>query len=198
MRNFVTASGLALLVLLLGACGAESDKDSAEPAARWNLPEVVYTEDGLPDPSILAPVQILHRGNGTQPQGLDPHITEGVPSTHVQRDLFESLVVRSADGRIIPGAAERWEVSEDGLTWTFYLRQDARWSNGDALTAQDWLFSLRRAVDPTTGSRTSILLKPIRNAEPIISAQMAPEELGVRVIDDYTLELTLEAPNPLL
>ncbi|MFW5816614.1 MAG: peptide ABC transporter substrate-binding protein, partial [Wenzhouxiangella sp.] len=125
-------------------------------------------------------------------------ITEGVPSTHVQRDLFESLVVRSPDGRIIPGAAGRWEVSEDGLTWTFFLREDARWSNGDALTANDWLFSLRRAVDPTTGSRTSILLKPIRNAEPIIGGEMAPEALGVRVIDDYTLELTLEAPNPLL
>lgn len=141
MRNLVTVSGLALLVLLAGGCDSEKGEDVAAPAPRWNLPEVVYTEDGLPDPSILAPVQILHRGNGTQPQGLDPHITEGVPSTHVQRDLFESLVVRSPDGRIIPGAAERWEVSDDGLTWTFFLREDARWSNGEDLTAHDWLFS---------------------------------------------------------
>ncbi|MFP4207433.1 MAG: peptide ABC transporter substrate-binding protein [Wenzhouxiangella sp.] len=198
MNTRLTASCLALLVAALAGCAGQGDEDTGPAPPRWNLPEVVYTDDGLPDPSILAPVQILHRGNGTQPQGLDPHITEGVPSTHVQRDLFESLVVRSPDGRIIPGAAGRWEVSEDGLTWTFFLREDARWSNGDALTAQDWLFSLRRAVDPATGSRTSILLKPLRNAEAIIAGQMPPEELGVRVIDDYTLELTLEAPNPLL
>ncbi len=198
MNKCVTASGLALLVLLLAGCNQNAAIDDApSPAQRWNLPEVVYTEDGMPDPSILAPVQILHRGNGTQPQGLDPHITEGVPSTHVQRDLFESLAVRSADGRIIPGAAERWEVSEDGLTWTFYLRPEARWSNGEAITSSDWVYSLRRAVTPATGSRTSILLKPIKHAEPIISGQMAPEQLGVRAIDDYTLELMLEAPNPL-
>jgi oligopeptide transport system substrate-binding protein len=198
MLNRVTASSLALLVLVLVGCGSETAEESASTSPRWNLPEVVLTEDGLPDPSILAPVQILHRGNGTQPQGLDPHITEGVPSTHVQRDLFESLVVRAADGRIIPGAASGWEVSEDGLRWTFFLREESRWSNGEPMTAEDWLFSLRRAVNPATGSRTSILLKPIRNAEPIISGRMAPEELGVRVIDDYTLEITLEAPNPLL
>ncbi len=198
MRDLLKASGLAALAFLLAGCGSEELEDSDAPVARWNLPDVVLTGDGLPDPSILAPVQVLHRGNGTQPQGLDPHITEGVPSTHVQRDLFESLVVRGPDGRIVPGAAESWETSEDGLTWTFFLRPEARWSNGDYLTAEDWLYSLRRAVDPDTGSRTSILLKPIRNAEPIISGEMDPEELGVRVVDDYTLEITLEAPNPLL
>ncbi len=198
MRDLVTASSLALLALLLVGCGNENSDQAAASSPVWNLPDVVLTEDGLPDPSILAPVQILHRGNGTQPQGLDPHITEGVPSTHVQRDLFESLVVRARDGRIIPGAASGWEVSEDGLRWTFFLREESRWSNGESMTAEDWLYSLRRAVNPATGSRTSILLKPIRNAEPIISGRMPPEELGVRVIDDYTLEITLEAPNPLL
>ena len=198
MRDSIKTSGLVLLVVFLAACGNQASEDAQEPAVRWNLPEVVLTEDGLPDPSILAPVQVLHRGNGTQPQGLDPHITEGVPSTHVQRDLFESLVVRGPDGRIIPGAAEGWETSGDGLTWTFFLRPDVRWSNGDYLTAEDWLYSLRRAVDPATGSRTSILLKPIRNAEPIIAGEMDPEQLGVRIIDEHTLEITLEAPNPLL
>jgi oligopeptide transport system substrate-binding protein len=66
------------------------------------------------------------------------------------------------------------------------------------MTAEDWVYSLRRAVNPATGSRTSILLKPIRNAEPIIAGRMPAEELGVRMVDDYTLEITLEAPNPLL
>lgn len=197
MRYLVTLS-ISLFALSLAACGSDPADDLSEPVQRWNLPEVVYTEDGRPDPSILAERQVLRRGVGSQPQGLDPHITEGVPSSTVQRDLFESLVVRAPNGSIIPGGAERWEVSEDGLVWTFYLRQDARWSNGDDLNAHDWLYSFRRAVDPNTGSRTSILLKPLRNAEDIIGGRRPIEDLGVRLVDDYTLELHLEAPNPLL
>lgn len=198
MRYLVTALALPLILPLLAACSSAQQGPDGESASRWNLPEVVYTENGLPDPSILAPVQILHRGNGTQPEGLDPHVTEGVPSSTVQRDLFEGLVVRAADGNIIPGAAEGWDISEDGLTWTFFLRENARWSNGETMTAEDWLFSLRRAVDPATGSRFSILLNPILNAEDIIAGRTPPEELGVRVVDALTLELRLKAPNPLL
>ncbi len=197
MRYLVSAGGLALLVCWLAGCGPTGTEETGPEPARWNLPEVVFTEDGRPDPSILAPVQILHRGNGTQPQGLDPHVTEGVPSTHVQRDLFEGLVARAPDGTIIPGVAERWNISEDGLTWTFFLRAEARWSNGEAMTAEDWLFSFRRIVDPATGSRFAILLNPVLNAEEIIAGRLPPEELGVRVVDELTLEVDLEAPNPL-
>ena len=191
---------LAALALLLPGllAGCRQHTDDLPAPARWQLPEVVYTEEGRPHPSILAPVQVLHRGNGTQPEGLDPHITEGVPSSTVQRDLFEGLVARAADGSLIPGGAERWEVSEDGLTWTFHLRAAARWSNGDPVTAEDWLYSFRRVVDPATGSRFSILLNPILNAEDIIAGRRPPEDLGVQVIDPLTLRLTLKAPNPLL
>ena len=197
MRYLVSAGGLALLVCWLAGCGPTGTEESGPEPARWNLPEVMFTEDGRPDPSILASEQILHRGNGTQPQGLDPHVTEGVPSTHVQRDLFEGLVARSPDGTIIPGVAERWEISEDGLTWTFFLREEARWSNGDQMTAADWDFSFRRIVDPATGSRFAILLNPVLHAEEIIAGRRPAEDLGVRVIDDFTLEVELEAPNPL-
>lgn len=197
MRPLCLAALALLLPGLLAGCRQHTGDDLPAPA-RWQLPEVVYTEEGRPDPSILAPVQVLHRGNGTQPEGLDPHITEGVPSSTVQRDLFEGLVARAADGSLIPGGAERWEVSEDGLTWTFHLRAAARWSNGDPVTAEDWLYSFRRVVDPATGSRFSILLNPILNAEDIIAGRRPPEDLGVQVIDPLTLRLTLKAPNPLL
>ncbi len=189
-----------MLAIALGliACTPSQQPADEAPVQRWNLPEVIFTEDGRPDPSILAPVQILHRGNGTQPQGLDPHVTEGVPSSNIQRDLFEGLLTRAADSSIIPGVAERWEVSEDGYTWTFFLRENARWSNGDLMTADDWLFSFRRIVNPATGSRFAILLNPILHAEDIIAGRRPVEDLGVRVIDDFTLEIGLEAPNPLL
>ena len=198
MRYLVTIPALLMLALVLSACGERAEPESDVPVQRWNLPEVIFTEDGRPDPSILAPVQVLHRGNGTQPQGLDPHVTEGVPSSNVQRDLFEGLLSRAADSSIIPGVAERWEISEDGFTWTFFLRENARWSNGDVMTAEDWLFSFRRIVNPATGSRFAILLNPILHAEDIIAGRRPVEDLGVRVIDDFTLEIDLEAPNPLL
>src|SRR5215218_5867460 len=73
--------------------------------------------------------QVLHRGNGAEPETLDPHLSTGVPEAHLQRDLFEGLVAEAADGKIIPGTAERWEISPDGLTYTFHLRADAKWSN---------------------------------------------------------------------
>jgi oligopeptide transport system substrate-binding protein len=177
-------------------CGRTEPAPGAEPPPRWNLPELRFTPDGRPDPSILAPVQILHRGNGAQPQGLDPHLTEGVPSANVQRDLFESLVVEAPDGSSVPGNAERWDISEDGLTYTFHLRQNARWSNGDPVTANDWVYSLRRAVTPATGSRYSMILSPILHAEEVIAGRLDPTELGVEALDGHTLRISLKAPTP--
>jgi oligopeptide transport system substrate-binding protein len=181
---------------LVTGCGREEIAPGAAPRPRWNLPELRFTPEGRPDPSILAPIQILHRGNGSQPQGLDPHLTEGVPSSNVQRDLFESLVVEAPDGSSVPGNAQRWDISDDGLNYTFHLRQNARWSNGDPLRANDWVFSLRRAVTPATGSRYSMILAPIFNAEEIIAGRLDPAELGVKALDDHTLRITLKAPTP--
>ncbi len=183
------------LLLCLSACG-RSGEDTGPAPARWNIPELRFTPEGRPDPAILAPIQIMHRGNGSQPQGLDPHLTEGVPSAHVQRDLFEALVVEAPDGRPAPGNAERWDISEDGTVYTFHLRRNARWSNGDPVIADHWVFSMRRAVNPATGSKYSMILAPILNAEAIINAGVPPEELGVVAIDDHTLQITLKAPTP--
>lgn len=189
-------SALALSLLLsLSGCGRGGDKDAGPAPARWNIPELRFTADGRPDPAILAPIQIMHRGNGSQPQGLDPHLTEGVPSAHVQRDLFEPLVVETPNGRPAPGNAERWEISEDGTVYTFYLRRNARWSNGDPVIADHWVFSMRRVVDPATASKYSMILAPILNAEAIINAGVSPEELGVVAVDDHTLRITLKAPT---
>jgi oligopeptide transport system substrate-binding protein len=194
-RMYLLASLLPVGWVTTG-CGREEPATGAELPARWNLPELQFTAEGRPDPSILAPVQIIHRGNGSQPQGLDPHLTEGVPSANVQRDLFESLVVEAPDGSSVPGNAERWDITEDGLIYTFSLRQNARWSNGDPVTANDWVYSLRRAVTPATGSKYSMILAPILNAEEIIAGRSEPAELGVEALDRHTLRITLKAPTP--
>jgi len=112
------------------------------------------------------------------------------------QDLYEPLVAEAPNGDLMPGAAESWTLSEDGRVYTFNMRSDGRWSNGDPVTAHDWVFSLRRGVDPVTLSVYSGLLFPIKNAIAVNSGELPPEQLGVRAIDDLTLEITLENPTP--
>jgi oligopeptide transport system substrate-binding protein len=178
--------GLALLAIgLLGACGSG---DGAE--RRMAVP--VGGESG----TALAERQVLHRGNGAEPQSLDPHKTEGVPESNLQRDLYEGLTTGRPDGGVAPGVARAWDVSADGLVYTFQLREDARWSNGDPVTAHDFEYSLRRSVDPATLSNYGIMLRPIRNAAAVIAGELPPTALGVRAVDDRTLEITLSSPAP--
>ena len=152
-------------------------------------------QDGRPDPSVLAEEQFLIRGNGEEPQTLDPHLAEGIPSSHILRDLFEGLTTEAPDGRVIPGAASRWNVSRDGLVYTFYLRRDGAWSNGDGLTAEDFVFSLQRSADPMTASNYANALLPIENASEVLAGELEPEALGVTSLDRFTLQITLNAPT---
>ena len=182
--------------LLLGGCNAP--EDAAEPAP-IDLPEPVEPwrgEDGRPLPGALAELQELHRGNGEEPQTLDPHRADGVPTSNILRDLFEGLTTTAPDGRIVPGAAGRWDVSRDGMTYTFYLREDGRWSNGDPLTAEDFVFSFRRSVDPDTAAAYGRMLAPIRNARPILAGELPPEALGVEALNERTVQIRLDDPTP--
>ncbi|HEY5666232.1 MAG TPA: peptide ABC transporter substrate-binding protein, partial [Gammaproteobacteria bacterium] len=144
----------------------------------------------------LAEVQELHWGNGAEPQTLDPHTGAGVPGSNIQRDLYEGLINEAPNGDLIPGAAESWEVSGDGLIYTFRLRENARWSNGDPVTAADFVYSLQRSLDPVTLSRYTFILNPILNARAIAAGQRPLTDLGARALDDLTLEIELEAPTP--
>jgi oligopeptide transport system substrate-binding protein len=143
-------------------------------------------------------VQILKRGNGAEPLTLDPHRAVSVPSLNILRDLFEGLVTTAPDGSPIPGVAERWDTSEDGLSWRFELRSNARWSNGDPVTAADFVAGMRRALDPATESASAGLLAPLLNARGVMSRRLPPEELGVEALDDHTLLIRLTAPTPWL
>lgn len=183
--------------LLLGACGSD---DRERLPGRFDrhasAVELVLTEDGRPDPSVLAQEQILHRDNGEEPVTLDPHQAEGAPSAHILRDLFEGLTAESPQGRVIPGAAIRWNISRDGKTYTFYLRREARWSNGDPVTAEDFVYGLRRSASPATASSHAQVLLPIANAAEVLSGAMSTEQLGVTAINDYILQISLKGPTP--
>ena len=139
----------------------------------------------------------LHIGNAGEPLTLDPHRYNLRLEQTILGDLFEGLTTVDAEGRIVPGAAERWETSADGLVWTFRLREEGRWSDGMPVTADDF-FSLRRLLHPATAASLAYFLYPVDNAEAVNTGSMAPEALGVRAIDQQTLEIRLERPFPFL
>lgn len=139
---------------------------------------------------------VLRRGNGAEPQGVDPQLTEGVPGSHIMRDLFEGLVAEDETGRLVPGAAKSWELSADGFTYTFHLR-DSVWTDGTPVTAGDVVYAWQRAVNPASGSNYAFLLYPVENAEAIASGKEKDlNKLGVKAIDDKTLEVKLVGPTP--
>jgi len=188
---------IVVFALSLVACGNGNEDSRARKNDRHARPvELLLTEDGRPAAHVLAEEQILHRDNGEEPQTLDPHLAQGLPSLHILRDLFEGLTSEAPDGRIIPGAAIRWNISRDGKTYTFYLRRDAFWSNGDPVTAADFVYGLRRSANPATASITAQALLPIANAAEVLAGKLPLEELGVTAMDDFTLQITMIDPTP--
>lgn len=151
----------------------------------------------VPAGTKLAPVQELVRGNGTEVASLDPHKTEGVPESNVIRDLLEGLVNQDANGNVVPGAAESWETT-DNKTFTFHIRKDAKWSNGDPVTAHDFVYSFQRAVDPATASPYSWYMEytKMKNAKEIIAGEKDKSTLGIKAVDDKTLVVELESAVP--
>ena len=139
---------------------------------------------------------VLNRGNGGEPGTLDPHRNEEDGGGNILRDLYEGLTTDDPAAETIPGTAVSWEISADGLVYTFELREDARWSNGDPVVAEDFVAGIRRTVDPATASTYAQILYPILNAQAIAEGDMPPEELGIRALDPLRLEITLSAPTP--
>jgi oligopeptide transport system substrate-binding protein len=138
----------------------------------------------------------LRKDNGAEPQTLDPHRATGVPEGNILRDLFEPLVMEAPNGELIPGAAASWTISDDGLLYTFRMRPDGHWSNGDPVTANDFVYSMRRALDPATLSTYASILYPIKNAEAVNRGELLPDALGVSAPDSLILEIQLSSPTP--
>jgi oligopeptide transport system substrate-binding protein len=165
----------ALLVCCTASCGPETG-DTPESA-----------EDQL---------VVFHRGNGAEPGTLDPHLSEDALASNVLVDLYEGLVARDRYGKIVPGTAESWTLSPDGREYVFRLRPDARWSNGDPVTAGNYVDGLRRVLNPQTASPNGQFLLNIVNAREVVTGEKPVESLGVRALDDHTLRLELTAPTP--
>ena len=136
---------------------------------------------------------VLNRGNGAEPKTVDPHYVDSIWETWIVGDLLMGLTTEDSAGRAIPGAAQSWDVSPDGLTWAFHIR-DHLWSDGVPVTSQDFLFAWRRLFDPKTGAGYAYNLWVLKNSEPITAGKMPVEALGVSAPDDKTLVVHLEHP----
>lgn len=129
---------------------------------------------------------------------VDPQVVEDVSGAEIVRDLFEGLMNQDEDGNLVPGVATGYTANDDNTVYTFSLRKDAKWSNGDPVTAGDFVFAWRRAADPALASpyQWFVELMSIENAAAIIAGETAPDQLGVKAIDEHTFEVTLSAPLP--
>lgn len=153
--------------------------------------------DVIPEDVQLAAEQVLVRANDAEAATLDPAKAEGMPEMHILRDLFEGLVIQDRDGNIVPGVAQSWET-KDNQTFVFHLRKDAKWSNGYPVTADDFVYALRRAVDPQLASPNVWYLEmtSIKNIVDVAEGTLPVEELGVKALDKYTLRFELESKVP--
>ncbi len=140
----------------------------------------------------------LRRGAFGEPESLAPRESGVAGEQVVLRDLFEGLTTHAADGRVVPGAAESWQLSGDGLRYTFRLRAGLRWSDGAPLTAQDFAWGWRRSLQPSTASARAARLYVLRGARAIHAGRRPPERLGVATPDARTLVVELEYPMPSL
>ncbi len=150
---------------------------------------------GCSEPSETAAILELRRGNGSEPDSIDPQLARMEAAMTILRDTGEGLVSMAPDGSAIPGAAESWSVSDDGRSYTFKLRATARWSNGDRLVAEDFAYAFRRLVDPKTASQYALMLEPVVNATDIVAGRMASSALGVFTPDEATLVIELTEPS---
>jgi len=139
--------------------------------------------------------KVLHRGNGAEPKGLDPHQASGDPENQILGDMYVGLYTEDAEGNAILGAAEKAETSPDGLTWTFTIR-DHKWSDGKPVTAEDFVFAYRRILDPKTASEYASILYPIKNAEKVNKGALPLSELGVSAPNPKTFVIQLGSPAP--
>lgn len=171
MKTTAHLSSLLLLLLTLGCSGSDAPEVSSN---------------------------IIHVGNRSEVQDLDPHLVSGIAEHRALSALFDGLAdLDLATMEPIPAAAESWTVSEDGKRYTFTMRKDAKWSNGEPVIAQDFAWSWQRMLSPALGAEYSYLLHCIENAKAFNDGDVTDfAEVGVKAVDDYTLEVVLAAPTP--
>lgn len=192
MKKKVLSAMLAgtMALSLLSACGSEKPQNIADvttgsssaaassaAAAPAEKQEMTFVLNNIPD-------------------GLDPGVTNNSFAQYVLINCFEGLVTYDETGSLVGGSAESWNISDDGLVYTFHLRDGLKWSDGTPLTAQDFVYSIQRVLTPATAAQyVSMVTGYVKNAQEFYDGTATAEDLGVKAIDDQTLEITLIQPT---
>jgi len=175
-RGLMLHCAMALLAIALIACGHHATVTTGQKDAD----------------------RVLRRGLPGEPQTLDPQVADDDFSFQVLRDLYEGLTSEDGSGQIVPGTADSWTLDSSGTIYNFHLRSEAKWSNGDRVTASEFVHGLRRAVDPKTASGSAGLLAVIKGATDIIAGKKSATELGVIAVDESSVQIFLEHPAPFI
>jgi oligopeptide transport system substrate-binding protein len=189
-RTLLTFTFGSLLLPFLTGCGRKDSAPSGAAAA-----PAAGTAGATPSSAMIWRI-----GNGTEPQDLDPQIVTGVPEHKILMALFEGLVTENPkDLSPEPGVAEKWELSPDGLVYTFHLRAGAQWSDGTPLTATTFVRSYQRMLTPALGAEYSYLLHFVKNAKAFNEGKLTDfSQVGFKAVDDRTLQVTVASPTPFL
>lgn len=200
----------ALVVSAFAGCGGNSSKTSTESIAASESSaestESTASGDSTPaasgdatatfTPKTVDAAKTISLNAGMEPTGLNTLTSTYSIEFALFEHMYENLVTLDDDDNTAPGAAESWDYDEDTLTYTFHLRKDGVWTNGDPVTAKDFEFAWSQALNPDVASDYAYFLYFIKNAEKYFNGEVTWDEVGVKVVDDYTLEVTLEQPTP--
>lgn len=200
----------ALVVSAFAGCGGNSSKTSTESItaseSSAESTESTASGDSTPaasgdatatfTPKTVDAAKTISLNAGMEPTGLNTLTSTYSIEFALFKHMYENLVTLDDDDNTAPGAAESWDYDEDTLTYTFHLRKDGVWTNGDPVTAKDFEFAWSQALNPDVASDYAYFLYFIKNAEKYFNGEVAWDEVGVKVVDDYTLEVTLEQPTP--
>lgn len=200
----------ALVVSAFAGCGGNSSKTSTESIAASESSaestESTASGDSTPaasgdatatfTPKTVDAAKTISLNAGMEPTGLNTLTSTYSIEFAMFKHMYENLVSLDDDDNTVPGAAESWDYDEDTLTYTFHLRKDGVWTNGDPVTANDFEFAWSQALNPDVASDYAYFLYFIKNAEKYFNGEVTWDEVGVKVVDDYTLEVTMEQPTP--
>ena len=202
----------ALVVSAFAGCGGNSSSSTASTESSTasessaESTESTASGDSTPaasgdatatfTPKTVDAAKTISLNAGMEPTGLNTLTSTYSIEFSLFKHMYENLVSLDDDDNTVPGAAESWDYDEDTLTYTFHLRKDGVWTNGDPVTAKDFEFAWSQALNPDVASDYAYFLYFIKNAEKYFNGEVAWDEVGVKVVDDYTLEVTLEQPTP--
>jgi len=189
-KLFSTALAITLAGSLLAACGDKNEDKGSSPQPSGSGSQESKTPQENKKP------QEFRFTLGSEPPSLDPALMTDAQSSIVGNGLFDGLTRLNSDGEPQAAIAKSWDITDGGKTYTFHLREDAKWSNGDPVTAHDFEYSWKRILNPETAADYAYMLFYLENGEKYNAGEVDADQVGVKALDDYTLEAKLYTPAP--